>query len=100
MQLKSALKGTALLLWLACSLFFVCILLLPMRGIAAELAGQWFWQTEEGAAAGEPWEEVHIAMGIAVYDPQQDHSVMDTVRRADKVMYTNKRIRKNMRNNA
>ena len=26
-----------------------------MREIAAELAGQWFWQTEEGAAAGEPW---------------------------------------------
>ena len=55
---------------------------------------------EINAAAGEPWEEVHIAMGIAVYDPQLDHSVMDTVRRADKVMYTNKRIRKNMRNNA
>ena len=55
---------------------------------------------EINAAAGEPWEEVHIAMGIAVYDPQQDHSVMDTVRRADKVMYTNKRIRKNIRNNS
>lgn len=54
---------------------------------------------EINAAAGDPWEEVHIAMGIAVYDPQLDHSVMDTVRRADKVMYTNKRIRKNMRNN-
>jgi len=55
---------------------------------------------EINAAAGNLWETVHIAMGIAVYDPQQDHSVMDTVRRADKVMYTNKRIRKNMRNNA
>ena len=55
---------------------------------------------EINAAAGEIWEEVHIAMGIAVYDPQLDHSVMDTVRRADKVMYTNKRIRKNMRNNS
>lgn len=54
---------------------------------------------EINAAAGNRWEEVHIAMGIAVYDPQLDHSVMDTVRRADKVMYTNKRIRKNMRNN-
>lgn len=54
---------------------------------------------EINAAAGNLWETVHIAMGIAVYDPQQDHSVMDTVRRADKVMYTNKRIRKNMRNN-
>ena len=55
---------------------------------------------EINAAAGNPWEEVHIAMGIAVYDSQLDHSVMDTVRRADKVMYTNKRIRKNMRNNS
>ncbi len=55
---------------------------------------------EINAAAGEPWEEVHVAMGIAVYDPQLDHTVMDTVRRADKVMYTNKRIRKNMRNNS
>ena len=55
---------------------------------------------EINAAAGNLWEEVHIAMGIAVYDPQLDHSVMDTVRRADKVMYTNKRIRKNMRNNS
>lgn len=56
LRLKSALKGTAVLLWLACSLFFVCVLLLPMRGIAAELAGQWFWQTEEGVAAGDPWQ--------------------------------------------
>ena len=41
------------------------------------------------------WEEVHVAMGIAAYDPEQDHSVLDTMRRADKVMYTNKRTRKN-----
>ena len=55
---------------------------------------------ETNASAENCWEEVHIAMGIAVYDPKQDSSVMDTVRRADKVMYTNKRIRKNMRNNS
>ena len=56
--------------------------------------------TEEiNASTANLWEQVHIAMGIAVYDPVQDRSVMDTVRRADKVMYTNKRIRKNMRNN-
>ena len=46
------------------------------------------------------WEQVHVSMGVAVFNPQQDHSVIDTVRRADKVMYTNKRIRKNMRNNS
>jgi diguanylate cyclase (GGDEF)-like protein len=41
------------------------------------------------------WEQVHVAMGIAVYDPTSDHSVIDTVRRADKVMYADKRGRKN-----
>ena len=29
--------------------------------------------------------------GIAVFNPQQDHSVVDTVRRADKIMYVNKK---------
>jgi GGDEF domain-containing protein len=33
-------------------------------------------------------------MGIADYDPAQDHSVTDTMRRADKAMYINKRKRK------
>ena len=37
------------------------------------------------------WEQVHVAMGIAVYDPKQDHTVIDTMRRADKAMYINKR---------
>ena len=40
------------------------------------------------------WEEVHIAMGVAVYDPQHDGAVSDTVRRADKIMYENKRLDK------
>lgn len=43
------------------------------------------------ASAQNKWEEVHVAMGIAVYDPSADHSVNDTVRRADKIMYENKR---------
>ena len=43
------------------------------------------------------WEQVHVSMGIAVYDPQNDRSVIDVVRRADKVMYENKRIRKKSR---
>ena len=50
---------------------------------------------EINAEARNPWEQVHLAMGIAVYDPAEDRSVMDTVRRADKIMYTNKRARKN-----
>ncbi len=55
-------------------------------------------QEEICAAAENQWEEVHIAMGIAVYDPENDHSVSDTVRRADKLMYENKREGKKKRN--
>ena len=46
------------------------------------------------ASASDKWEEVHIAVGITEYDPRNDHSVFDTVRRADKIMYTNKREQK------
>ena len=40
------------------------------------------------------WKQVHIAMGIAVYDPKLDHCVTDAVRRADKIMYADKQSRK------
>ena len=65
-----------------------------------------FWNREElvrkfeedsaaiSAAAENPWEKVSVSMGIAVYDPQTDHCVNDTVRRADKVMYINKKAQK------
>lgn len=46
------------------------------------------------AAARNRWEEPHVAMGVAVYDPELDGTVDDTVRRADKKMYENKRLRK------
>ncbi|SDB19221.1 diguanylate cyclase (GGDEF) domain-containing protein [Ruminococcaceae bacterium FB2012] len=46
------------------------------------------------ASAPNKWEEVHIALGIAIYDPELDSSVSDAVRRADKIMYENKRIAK------
>ncbi len=49
------------------------------------------------AAAENEWEEPHVAMGIAVYDPEIDNTVDDTLRRADRVMYDNKRIGKAMR---
>ena len=42
-------------------------------------------------AAENQWDEVSIAMGIAVYDPENDEALNDTVRRADKIMYDNKR---------
>ena len=44
--------------------------------------------------APNKWEEVHIAFGIAVYDPQIDSLVSDAARRADKIMYENKRLEK------
>ena len=44
--------------------------------------------------ANNKWEEVHIAIGVTIYDPQMDHSVSDTVRRADSMMYENKRKEK------
>lgn len=46
------------------------------------------------------WEQVRIAMGVAVFEPEGDGAVIDTVRRADKTMYTNKRVRKEARRQA
>ena len=40
------------------------------------------------------WEQVHITMGLSVYDPEVDRAVSDTVRRADKEMYSRKRAKK------
>ena len=42
------------------------------------------------AKAEHVWEQVHVAMGIADYEPQNDPAVIDTIRRADKAMYANK----------
>ena len=57
-----------------------------------QLVRQFSAESEEiCAAAQNPWEEVHISMGVAVYNPETDHSVNDTVRRADRLMYENKR---------
>ena len=46
--------------------------------------------------AGEKnrWAQARVTMGIAVYDPETDASVTDVLRRADKIMYENKRLRK------
>ena len=54
--------------------------------------------TETSASAANPWEEAHIAMGIAEFDPKGDAYVIDVVRRADKTMYANKRERKERQN--
>lgn len=49
---------------------------------------------EQCAAASNKWDEPRVAMGIAVHDPEIDSSVDDTLHRADKAMYENKRVGK------
>ena len=44
--------------------------------------------------AENEWEQVRVTLGLAVYDPETDGSVADVARRADQLMYENKRIRK------
>ena len=41
--------------------------------------------------ATEPWEEVHIAKGMAVYDPSKDIGVESVLQRADERMYADKK---------
>lgn len=48
-------------------------------------------------AAEHPWDEVNVTLGLAVYDPTRDTSVIDVARRADQRMYLNKRLRKEER---
>ena len=51
-------------------------------------------ETTNASAAVEPWDYVCISKGFAVYDPERDSTVTDVMRRADKLMYENKRERK------
>ncbi len=41
-------------------------------------------------AIEEEWKKINIARGMAVYDPNEDETIDDVVRRADKLMYENK----------
>lgn len=50
--------------------------------------------------AAERWEQVQISTGFAVYSPSGDRKVVDVVRRADKIMYEDKRNRKSRRESA
>ena len=49
------------------------------------------------AAAADPWNQLHIAMGLSVFTPDSDNSLNDTIRRADETMYENKRLWKEAR---
>lgn len=42
--------------------------------------------------AENEWDQVSVTLGLAVYDPTTDAGVIDVSRRADKLMYENKRI--------
>ena len=50
--------------------------------------------SEINRSTSKRWEQVHVSMGVATYDPQHDGSVVDVMRRADKLMYENKSLRK------
>ena len=45
-------------------------------------------------SARERWEQVQISTGFAIFDPSRDSKVIDVLRRADKIMYEDKRNRK------
>ena len=63
-----------------------------------ELARQFMEEQERICSLAEqPWEEVRVSLGIAVFDPDIDDSVTDTMRRADKIMYEKKAMLKNQR---
>jgi diguanylate cyclase (GGDEF)-like protein len=45
-------------------------------------------------AADEPWKEINVAGGIAIYDPNRDKNANAVVKRADKKMYEDKERKK------
>ena len=51
-----------------------------------------FMQEQEAIceSAENTWDQVHVALGVAVYDPNLDNAVIETAHRADKIMYENK----------
>ena len=49
------------------------------------------------SSAVDPWNQLHIAMGLAVFSPDSDKTLNDTIKRADEIMYENKRIWKESR---
>ena len=47
---------------------------------------------EINAEAKEPWDRADIAKGLAVYDPERDKLSEDVLKRADVLMYENKKM--------
>ena len=70
-----------------------------MRGHDYEKRDELIEKFDQNAAeacekALNKWEEIRVAKGVAVFDPKTDPYAIDTVRRADKIMYQDKRARK------
>ena len=49
---------------------------------------------ETNASAADPWQRVDLSMGMAVYEPGIDTSTEQVLRRADELMYLEKRLYK------
>ena len=49
---------------------------------------------EKRSREEDAWERIDVSRGMAVYDPKEDETVNDVVRRADKLMYEHKWRRK------
>ena len=54
---------------------------------------------EKRSKETESWEQVDVARGMAVYDPDIDETVNKVVHRADQLMYENKRAGKEQQAN-
>ena len=70
-----------------------------LRGLDYEAREELLARFDEVCAASrhegaEPWERVDVARGMADFDPAVDHTLSDTLRRADQDMYVNKRTQK------
>ena len=59
-----------------------------------ELVASFRERMEENNSKKQPWERPSISMGLSVYDPENDRFVFDVTRRADRLMYEDKRTRK------
>ena len=63
-----------------------------------ELCAEFEAESESvNSKAKNEWEHINVSMGLAMYDADTDKTVEDTVSRADKLMYENKRKRKSGR---
>ena len=60
-----------------------------------ELAERFQQEMREACEATDNlWEQIHLSMGIATFDPQADRTVDETLRHADHAMYEDKWARK------